>query len=99
MRYKLGDEVMIRPDLKVGKKYYMNDHLSSIHATHGMVDRSGEIHTISDIRFGRYIIDDDKGYLWADEMFEEVFEPCEQEYENDLDDAGFMRILMKEKAK
>ena len=70
MKYKVGNKVKIREDLKV-------EHLYGGRAwvTQGMHDLGGKIATIVDVnkRKGVYCIDlDNSEYLWVDEMFEDT---------------------------
>ena len=70
MKYKVGDKVKIREDLKV-------EHLYGGRAwvTQGMHDLGGKIATIVDVseHEGVYCIDlDNSSYIWTPEMFEDV---------------------------
>ena len=70
MKYKVGNKVKIREDLKV-------EHLYGGRAwvTQGMHDLGGKIATIVDVNEceGVYCIDlDNSSYIWTSEMFEDV---------------------------
>ena len=70
MKYKVGNKVKIREDLKV-------EHLYGGRAwvTQGMHDLGGKIATIVDVseHEGVYCIDlDNSSYIWTSEMFEDV---------------------------
>lgn len=71
MKYKVGDKVKIREDLRV-------EHLYGGRAwvTQGMYALGGKIATIVDVneRKGVYCIDLDSSYLWTAEMFEDMWE-------------------------
>lgn len=67
MKYKVGDKVRVRKDLKVNEKYggmKFNDVMSW---------HCGETVTIGDVSYGRYRIAGCGNY-WTDEMFEPVEE-------------------------
>ena len=66
-KYKIGDKVRIREDLKGGKRYndvYCNDEMAKL---------AGKIVTIDDIDIeGDYhIVEDVDNYWWSEEMFED----------------------------
>ena len=70
MKYKVGDKVKIREDLRV-------EHLYGGRAwvTQGMYNLGGKIATIVDVseHEGVYCIDlDNSSYIWTSEMFEDV---------------------------
>lgn len=70
MKYKVGDKVKIREDLKVEHLYG-----GSAWVTQGMHNLGGKIATIVGVnkRRGVYCIDlDNSSYLWTSEMFEDV---------------------------
>lgn len=71
MKYKVGDKVKIREDLRV-------EHLYEGRAwvTQGMHDLGGKIARITSVdeRKGVYIIDLDGSYAWSAEMFEGMSE-------------------------
>lgn len=84
MLYKVGDSVMIRPDLNTSTRYKMigSDGINGV--TEDMRDMAGTITVITNIVLGQYVV---KGsaWRWTDEMFayaiEDDFEP-----DNALDD-------------
>ena len=67
MKYKAGDKVRVRSDLKLGKAYGSN------RATNSMVDLAGETVVISLVGEKCYQIYGASTY-WTDEMFEPVEE-------------------------
>lgn len=65
MKYKVGDRVRVRSDLKVGKGY-------SAHTfAYDMFKFEGKIVTIESVWEQGYRIEEDT-YWWTDEMFEPV---------------------------
>lgn len=76
-KYKIGDKVKIREDLK-GYKYY-----GGIYCNSDMAERAGEIVTITDTiiykafssqAYQTYKISDDEDeYLWSEEMFDDSY--------------------------
>lgn len=71
MKYKVGNKVKIREDLK-DNEIYGSGYLD---ATSDMVSRGGMIATITECEEDSYRIDVDNGfYSWVDEMFEDVEE-------------------------
>ena len=68
MKYKVGDKVKIRKDLKAGSVY------GSCYVTQEMHNLRGKIAHITEVnKYGEYCIDlDNSEYLWIDEMFEDV---------------------------
>ena len=76
MKYKVGDKVKVREDLKVGKRYNMADKSADDIFTIDMSKFKGQVVIISKIKAGgTYEIDVDKNYVkyaWVDEMFEPV---------------------------
>lgn len=75
-RYKIGDIVRVRKDLKHdGAQYYMYDdkkiHDSFVWPMDSYTGKEVEIAAIT--LSGKYRIkDDDYGYNWVDEMFEDA---------------------------
>lgn len=65
LKYKVGDKVKIRKDLKVGKLY------GTCFFTEGMKDLRGKITRITKVNRMGYRIDS-RSYYWTDEMFEDV---------------------------
>ena len=69
MRYQVGDRVVVRHDLKEGKRYYMDDGDSCDVATGEMVEQAGQTVTIRERLGGKYHIKECRWY-WTDDMFE-----------------------------
>lgn len=69
MRYQVGDRVVVRHDLKEGKRYYMGDGDSCDVATSEMVELAGQTVTICERPGGKYHIKECRWY-WTDDMFE-----------------------------
>ena len=69
MRYQVGDRVVVRHDLKEGKRYYMDDGDSCDVATSEMVELAGQTVTIRERPGGKYYIKG-CGWYWTDDMFE-----------------------------
>ena len=64
MKYQVGDKVLVNPDLEVGKRYGNNSFVSE------MLSLKGKIVTISDIKYGFYLLKEDLAEKnWTDEMF------------------------------
>ena len=64
MKYKVGDKVRVREDLKADN-WYGNEIVVS-----GMTRLKGKIVTISKVRYDKYEIEEDnKIWWWTDEMF------------------------------
>lgn len=72
MKYKVGDKVKVRSDLKVGKDY--GEHVF----VHDMFKFVGKIVTIESVWKQGYRIEEDT-YWWTDEMFESVEEMSAEE--------------------
>ena len=74
MKFKEGDKVRVRKDLKFGKRYYMDDHTAHNVAMVEMVSLAGKVVTIQcENCGGQYRVKEDKNhYSWVDEMFEDV---------------------------
>ena len=67
MRYKVGDKVIVRKDLAVGKNYGGDAFVSS------MEEFEGKIVTIEEVFSSTYQIKEDAGrYTWVDKMLEPV---------------------------
>lgn len=67
MKYKVGDKVKVRSDLRVGKSY--GEHTF----VHDMFKFMGKIVTIESVWEQGYRIEED-AYWWTDEMLEPVEE-------------------------
>jgi hypothetical protein len=72
MRYKVGDKVKVRSDLRVGKSY--GEHTF----VHDMFKFMGKIVTIESVWEQGYRIEED-AYWWTDEMLEPVEEMSAEE--------------------
>jgi hypothetical protein len=72
VKYKIGDKVTIRKDLSAeeGAMYYMDGSEYWDDCTTTMVGMGGLSSRV--IKAGRmgYLLEDGRGYLWTDEMFE-----------------------------
>lgn len=72
MKYKVGDKVRIRKDLKVGERY------DGVIVREEMIELVGKTLTISNVNdFGEgdisyYLNEDEDCYHWADSMFEDA---------------------------
>lgn len=79
MKYKIGDKVLVRPDLEEGKKYGDEVVMSN------MLYLKGKIVTIEHIDHPNYyrIKEDPDQWYWTDEMFSEK-EP--EEIKSDLEE-------------
>lgn len=65
MKYKVGDKVLIRSDLKLYEIYGCNS------ITQDMMEFVGKICTIQDVNEEDYnLVEDPKNYFWTDEMIE-----------------------------
>ena len=65
MKYKVGDRVRVRRDLKNDVSY------GSRYTVEKMMDYKGNVVTISEVRQNYYKIEEDEeGWDWTDEMFE-----------------------------
>lgn len=71
MKYKVGDKVRIRKDLKVGERY------DGVIVREEMIELAGKTLTISNVHnFGEddidyYLNEDENCYYWTDSMFED----------------------------
>ena len=72
MKYKVGDKVKVRSDLRVGKSY--GEHAF----VHGMFKFKGQSVTIESVWKQGYRIEEDT-YWWTDEMLEPVEEMTAEE--------------------
>lgn len=85
MKFKVGDKVRVRGDLKNRERYHMASKKISEVAMGPMVDLKGQIVTISGITSsGMYTVKEclllgaSIRYRWTDEMFEPVAETCDK---------------------
>ena len=77
MKFKVGDRVRIRKDLKKGDSF-------EIYVTDEMEELAGEIATIIKVNKSlisvRYVIDKDDGiFSWSEDMFEDLAKPTKEE--------------------
>ena len=72
MKYKVGDKVRVRSDLKACEQYGANI------ATNSMEKLAGKIVTISRVGYAHYLVDG-MNYNWTDEMLEPVEEISAEE--------------------
>lgn len=81
MKYKVGDKVRIREDLRIKEQY--ND----LTFVPDMVQYMGKVATITEIRFEDvYGIDlDDCNWCWTDEMFEDIMKSENKDEEKTVD--------------
>lgn len=85
MKYKVGDKVRVRRDLKHHVYYEMEDAGTKNTFVSAMADLSGKIVTISGYRAGQYVLEEQLGkYLWVDEMFDGYAFP-EEDMDADAD--------------
>lgn len=77
MKYKVGDKVVVREDLRRNREYSMESDIDNSNtATDEMVKLRGKVVTITDVsENGQYVINNQEGrfsFLWTDEMFKGV---------------------------
>lgn len=72
MKYKVGDRVRVRSDLKACEQYGSNI------ATSSMEGLAGKIVTISKVGYAHYLVEG-MNYNWTDEMLEPVVEMSAEE--------------------
>lgn len=73
MKFKVGDKVRIKENLKEGNdyKYYVHSNMQNL---------AGKIVTIESVREESYKIEQDNGYWdWTEDMFEEIKKPTKEE--------------------
>lgn len=76
-KFKAGDKVRVKTELKCGKNYYMEGSEERNSFVPQMGKHKGEVVTISKIVRNQYrIIEDKEAWGWVDEMFEPVY--CEK---------------------
>ena len=66
-RYHIGDRVIVRPDLKRGVDYYMENRRSSNSAVQEMIRLGGKVVTICGVS-DQYTVKEN-AWSWTDEMF------------------------------
>ena len=73
MKYKIGDRIRVRKDLKKYERYYSEDKKYYETMTPGMLHLCGEVVTIKNVypKVGVYTIAE-YGWNWTDEMFEDI---------------------------
>ena len=92
MKYHIGDQVCVRRDLEVGKRYDNSRESGSASdtATETMVKMGGQVVTIRSISSNKYkVTGDPYNYNWVDSMFEDVDVELEE-----IDEADFELLLM-----
>ena len=77
MKYKVGDKVVVREDLRRNREYSMESDIDNSNtATDEMMKLRGKVVTVTDVsENGQYVINNQKGrfsFLWTDEMFKGV---------------------------
>lgn len=83
-KYKIGDKVRIRDDLKYGEWYYMHAFGESQMVNEDMIEKAGQIVTIKDFdTSGCYYIEEDCWH-WTDEMFSGLSETTKKYPVSDL---------------
>lgn len=74
-KFKVGDKVRVKTELKCGKLYYMEGSKECNSFVPQMGKHKGKVVTISRILGSQYrIIEDQEHWGWVDEMFEPVYE-------------------------
>lgn len=79
MKYKIGDKVVVREDLRRNREYSMESDIDNSNTvTDEMMKLRGKVVTVTDVsENGQYVINNQEGrfsFLWTDEMFEGVKE-------------------------
>ena len=69
-KFKAGDKVKVRKDLKVGKQYYMDSSKICDRFVDSMAKWRGKVVTIEGVGAGEKYFIKEAGYNWTDEMFE-----------------------------
>ena len=72
MKYKVGDKVRVRKDLKTGERYYSADKQYDDGIVHEMLKMAGKIVTIKGCYKNHCYTIEEFGWNWTDEMFEDV---------------------------
>jgi hypothetical protein len=75
-KFKVGDIVMVRNDLQVGKTYYNEDGSSCDIFSNMMLNHMGKQARIAFIQFNQYYLDIDKFHGYVDEMLESIEDMC-----------------------
>lgn len=73
-KYKVGDKVRVRSDLKEWETYRNKNNAMTDIVTESMLNFAGKVVTIDEINNDKYIIrEDHEHWCWTDEMFEEEY--------------------------
>lgn len=72
MKFKIGDKVFIKGNLKIGQKYYNEDCSDGDTFSYGMVEYAGRQATVINIVNNGYILDIDPIHKYYDGMLEPV---------------------------
>lgn len=72
-KFKVGDKVRVRTDLKVGSYYYNENRSYRDVFSSGMSNFKGKIVTIKNVWVDNSYSIKECGFIWTDEMFEPVF--------------------------
>ena len=77
MKYKIGDKVVVREDLRRNREYSMGSGIDNSNTvTDEMMKLRGKVVTVTDVsENGQYVINNQEGrfsFLWTDEMFKGV---------------------------
>jgi hypothetical protein len=68
--YQVGDKLLVRSDLQIHPQEYKMHYTGiAFDCTKTMIDMGGKVVTVKDIDCGTYIIAENSGYYWTDEMF------------------------------
>lgn len=94
-KYKVGDKVRVRPDLKEWETYRNKNNAITDIVTEPMRRMGGKVATIAMIVDGKYCIEEDgKKWHWTDEMFEEEYTITQADIIRSMSDeelASFLR--------
>lgn len=80
MKYKVGDKVKVRDDLKVNNNYGGYVYCGNMPFFKG---KTVTIEAVTDFKYDKHYLikEDDTRYYWTDEMFEEIVEEDKDETE------------------
>jgi hypothetical protein len=78
MKFKVGDTVLVRDDLKVGKLYYHENNKVGDTFSNMMRNNLGKRAKIVGIERGLYVLDIDVFHRYTDGMLETVEENCKR---------------------
>lgn len=96
-KYSIGERVVVKDDLALLAKYYMEGSIISDTFVEGMIKFLGKPVTIDAMSLNKYKIkEDNHRYNWTDEMFEETEDfgfdiPGEEEF--DIFFSGFNKVI------